>query len=228
VLFDPITPFTPSGNVVAWRSFPRIQRSKYSHRRELVRRTIVRVSKRGLIVNSNDMGNVTPSSDSSDWTEQVSELLMDWHNRVYAAQSAHYAAAQLFRRLNYLVGIPAIVSSSIVGTAIFSGLEKNSPRASLVAGTSILAAVLAGLQTFLRFSERAAHHATAADWFSAIRRDIEEILHLPKEYRGKAKESLDKVRKEMNRAAQDSPELSVRFWTRESRRFGVKERLKIP
>ena len=167
-------------------------------------------------------------SDGRDWSDQVEQLLGDWRQRVYAAQSAHYASADRFRMLNYLVGVPAVVFSSVVGTAIFAGLEKNSPKAPLVAMASILAAVLAGLQTFLRFSERAAQHATAADWYSAIRRDIEESLHLPVQFRGKAKNCLDEVRKEMNRAAQDAPELSTRFWRREAKRFRVKEHLVRP
>jgi hypothetical protein len=157
------------------------------------------------------------------WSEQVEALLEDWHHRVYAAQSAHYASADRFRLLNYIVGVPAVICSSVVGTTLFAGLEKDSPRTWLVASTSILAAVLGALQTFLRFAERATLHATAADWYSAIRRDIEEILHLPIEDRGSPKDCLDEVRKEMNRVAQDSPELSARQWKREAKRFGVKE-----
>ena len=179
-------------------------------------------------MSSQGTGKGVAQSDGHDWSDSVTELLEDWHKRVYAAQSAHYASADLFRRLNYFVGVPAVVFSSIVGTAIFAGLEKDSPRALLVASASIVAAVLAGLQTFLRFPERASEHATAADWYSAVRRDIEETLHLPVEYRGTAKECLEKIRKEMNRAAQDAPELSVRFWKREARRFGVKEPLGTP
>lgn len=175
-----------------------------------------------------ELGQEVAQSDGRDWNGQIEELLEDWHKRVYAAQSAHYASADWFRLFNYVVGVPAVVFASIVGTAIFAGLEKDSRRALLVGSASILAAVLAGLQTFLRFSERAAQHATAADWYSAIRRDIEETLHLPVESRGKAKVCLDRIRKEMNRAAQDAPELSVRYWKREARRFGVKEPLDLP
>lgn len=164
-----------------------------------------------------------PAALPGVWTKQVEALLEDWHKRVYAAQSAHYASADRFRTLNYLVGIPAVIFSSVVGTALFAGLAKDSPRIWLVASTSIVAAVLGGLQTFLRFAERAALHATAADWFSAIRRDIEEILHLPVEARGTPKDCLDGIRKEMNRAAQDSPELSASRWKQEATRFGVKE-----
>lgn len=170
-------------------------------------------------------GKEVTQSVGPDWSDSVTELLEDWHKRVYAAQSAHYASADRFRLLNYLVGVPAVIFSSVVGTAIFAGLEKDSPRTLLVASASIVAAILAGLQTFLRFSEHASEHATAAVWYSAVRRDIESILHLPPECRGPAKECVEKVRKEMNRAAQDAPELSVRFWRREARRFGVKEPL---
>jgi hypothetical protein len=161
----------------------------------------------------------------TDWNDQVVHLAEDWHRRVYAAQSAHYASAELLRRLHYIIGVPAVVFASIVGTAIFAGLEKDSPRSMVVASVSILAAILSALQTFLRLSERAAAHATAADWYSAVRRDIEEVLHLPVESRGKVKDFLDRVRKEMNRVAQDAPQLGVSLWKREAKRFNVKEPL---
>jgi hypothetical protein len=164
-----------------------------------------------------------PESGTGAWNADVEALLEDWRRRVYAAQSAHYASADRFRMLNYIVGVPAVIFSSVVGTALFAGLEKDSPRTWLIASASILAAVLGALQTFLRFAERATLHATAADWYSAIRRDIEEILHLPVEDRGTPKDCLDEVRKEMNRAAQDSPELSARQWRRQAQRFKVAE-----
>ena len=170
-----------------------------------------------------DEGAPRPEPGTAVWTDEVQTLLEDWHHRVYAAQAAHYASADLFRTLNYLVGVPAVIFSSVVGTALFVGLEKDSPRTLMVGSISILAAVLAALQTFLRFAERASLHATAADWYSAIRRDIEEILHLPVADRGIPKDRLDEVRKEMNRAAQDSPELSGRYWKREAKRFRVRE-----
>jgi hypothetical protein len=163
------------------------------------------------------------SSDSQDWTEQVEKLLNDWHRRVYAAQTAHYASADSLRLLNYLIGVPSAILSSIVGTAIFAGLEKESTLTYVVASISILTAVLAGLQTFLRFSERAVQHATAGDWYSAVRRDIEATIHLPIEFRGRARDCLDRFRKEMNRVVQDSPELRGLIWRREAKRFGVRE-----
>jgi len=161
--------------------------------------------------------------DVKGWTPAVEELLQDWRNRVYAAQASHYALADRFRALNYLVGIPAIVFSSVVGTALFAGLEKDSPRTFFIASVSIVSAVLAALQTFLRFAERVSQHATAGDWYSAIRRDIEQLLHLRPEDRGVPKACLDEIRKAMNQAGQNSPELSNREWTGQARRFGVQE-----
>ena len=55
-------------------------------------------------------------SDGGAWTPEVEHLLEDWHKRAYAAQSAHYASADRFRLLNYVVGIPTIAVSSVVGT----------------------------------------------------------------------------------------------------------------
>jgi hypothetical protein len=175
-----------------------------------------------------DDGEQPAASSGGGWTGDVTALLEDWRRRVYAAQSAHYTAADRFRLLNYLIGVPAIIFSSIVGTAVFAGLQKDSPQAFTVAAISIIAAVLAGLQTFLRFPERAAQHASAADWYSAIRRDIEEQLHLPIDSRGSAKDCVDKLRKEINRVTQEAPELDVRLWQSKARRFGVQEPYERP
>ena len=180
-----------------------------------------------MIVEPEETDKKAARRDVHDWNDEVIHLAEDWHQRVYAAQCAHYASAELLRLLHYIIGVPAVVFASIVGTAIFAGLEKDSPRALVVASVSILAAVLSALQTFLRLSERAAAHATAADWFSAVRRDIEEVLHLPLESRGRAKDFLDRVRKEMNRVTQDAPQLRVRLWKREAMRFNVKEPMEI-
>ncbi len=158
-------------------------------------------------------------ADPAAWTPKVEELLQDWRKRVYAAQTAYYDVAERYRRRNYLLGIPVIVVSSVVGAAVLSD-EGNK---SLIGSVSILGALLASLQTFLKFGENATLHGAAGDWFAAIRRDIDEVLALPPEMRGKPKSCLDAIRKEMNKAGQKSPELSERLWRRVARHFGVEE-----
>jgi hypothetical protein len=158
-------------------------------------------------------------ADASAWTPQIEKLLREWHKRVYAAQTAYYEVAERFRRRNYQLGIPVVIVSSLVGTAVFSDVGNKW----LVGSISILAAVMASLQTFLKFGENATLHGAAADWFAAIRRDIEETLALPPEQRGKPKACLDSIRQEMNKAGQKSPELSEFLWRSKARHFGVEE-----
>jgi hypothetical protein len=157
------------------------------------------------------------------WTPKMDELLQDWRNRVYAAQSAYYETAEKLHRQNYWLGIPVIVVSSVVGTAIFADWSKDGTLKWIVGSVSIAAAILASLQTFLKFGENATLHGNAADWFAAIRRDIDQLLALPAELRGHPKHTLDNLRQEINKAGQKSPELSERLWRRTARRFGVNE-----
>ena len=158
-------------------------------------------------------------AEQTDWTPKVEKLLQEWHKRVYAAQTAYYEEAERFRHWNYRLGIPVVIVSSLVGTAVFADVGSRW----LVGSVSLLAAVMASLQTFLKFGENATLHGSAADWFSAIRRDIEQLLALPPNLRGKPKPALDEIRHEMNRAGQKSPELGEHLWKRISRRFGVEE-----
>ena len=157
------------------------------------------------------------------WTPKVEDLLCDWRRRVYAAQAAYYGEAERLRRRNYQLGIPVVIVSSLVGTAIFGNWADDQTYKWWVGGVSILAAILASLQTFLKFGESATLHGAAADWFAAIRRDIEEVLALPLDLRGNPKECLDSIRQEMNKAGQKAPELSERLWTKVARRFAVEE-----
>ena len=134
-----------------------------------------------------------------------------------------FALLAELRRLSGPAGPPVIVVSSMVGTAVFADWGKDGPLKWFVGSVSIVAAILASLQTFLKFGENATLHGSAADWFAAIRRDIDEVLALPSELRGHPKHTLDSIRQEINKASQKSPELSERLWRRTARRFGVVE-----
>jgi hypothetical protein len=168
---------------------------------------------------------IAPIKDT-DWTPETEQLLEDWHRRVYAAQSAYYVMAERLRRRHYWLGVPTVILSSVVGTTMFAQLGDThvSTTVRVLAGAvSIGAAVLAGLQTFLKPSQAATEHGFAADWFAAIRRDIEELIALPSSQRGAPKACLDAVRKEIAKAGQKAPELDESLWGPSAERFGVKE-----
>jgi hypothetical protein len=164
------------------------------------------------------------SETSSDWGPEADALLENWRKRVYAAQSAYYIEAERFMRWHYILGIAVVVMSTIVGSSTFSAKEGGPGLPSIVIGIlGSLAAILAGLQTLLKPAETAARHGVAADWYSAIRRDIEELQALPRHLRGDVRLRLDAVRSSMNKVGQNAPVLSERLWARAAQRFGVDE-----
>ncbi len=83
-----------------------------------------------------------------------------------------------------------VVSSAVVGTSLFATLAGTTsdaaPRSLRVAisSLSVLAAVLAAIQTFLRFSERSERHVQAGDWYSAIKRQVDQLEAFPPDDRG--------------------------------------------
>src|SRR6185369_2622736 len=97
------------------------------------------------------------------------------YNRVSITQRAHYLSADHFGRRKYWLGIPAVVLSTLVGTAVFASLQKQ-PEFWLqiaIGLASVLAAVLAGLQTFLGYTERAEKHRIAGAKYGALGRELE-------------------------------------------------------
>jgi hypothetical protein len=168
--------------------------------------------------------DASPSSHADSWTPELEQLLSTWHRRMDACQHAYYLEAERYKRWHFWLGIPAVVFSTVVGTAVFATLENQAVAISarvIIALVSIAAAVLAGLQTFLRLSETAAAHAQAGDWYAAIKRDIEQLRALRRDERGNAKTCTDTLRKEMNKVGQKSPELRESLWTDIAKRYGI-------
>jgi hypothetical protein len=133
-----------------------------------------------------------------------------------------------YRRLNLWLGGIVVVLTTVVGTRLFASIGGGSSRLPLVvrafiASISVLAAVLAAIQTFLRFAERAEKHGLAADWFAAVRRDIELVAATPELERGRPDVALSAVRKEVNRATQIAPEIGERLWHKFANKYGAKE-----
>ncbi|TML58078.1 MAG: SLATT domain-containing protein [Actinobacteria bacterium] len=160
----------------------------------------------------------------SPWTPAVLELLKDWRARAATTSSQHYRLASSLARLNIRFGIPVVVLTTFVGTSVFATLQTD-VHVGLRIGLgliSVLAAVLASLQTFLRFGERAEKHRASAELWAALRREIDEMLALHPTYlasRGDPKQYLDDLRRRMDEIAQQSPELGEHGVWRARRRY---------
>ncbi len=160
------------------------------------------------------------------WDDGTDALLRDWHDRAAAARSAHYLLATRMRKRNIGIGVPSVVFSAVVGTSLFATLsEANVAKSFRVAIglVSLAAAVLAALQSFFGFSERAERHVIAGDWYSAVKRQLEEIIALPQEERDPPRECLDGVRKEMSKISQQAPEIGQTLWRKVASEHGVVE-----
>src|SRR5215813_1183179 len=81
---------------------------------------------------------------SRAWTKSERQLLEEWTARVTAAQHAHYYLMTQLRRRNLMLGIPVIVLTAAVGTALFSSLASDEAAPTWAKITAGSIAALAG------------------------------------------------------------------------------------
>lgn len=155
-------------------------------------------------------------------------LLMEWYRRVVLSQQSHFNAASHFKKFNYWLGVPVVVLSAIVGTSVFTTLEtttitSNSIKITLGL-TSVLAAVLASLQTFLRYAEQSEKHRIAGSRYGTLRRKIEQLLISIPEEDQELKKVLNELREDQDLIGSDAPDVPNRIYECTKQRY--KERFK--
>jgi hypothetical protein len=93
------------------------------------------------------------------------------HNAAVVAR-AHSILWEQNSRWNRFFGIPVVILTALVGTAIFGTLQQDPGLhwRILAGGISILAAVLSALQTYLNYSEQAAKHEAEGAYAEMRRR----------------------------------------------------------
>jgi SMODS and SLOG-associating 2TM effector domain family 4 len=132
------------------------------------------------------------------------QVLGGWYERVVVTQRAHYLSADYFGARKYWLGIPAVVLSTLVGTSVFATVQKQ-PALWLqitVGLASVAAALLASLQTFLGYSERAEKHRIAGAKYGALGRELEQVLASDATV---APEAMAEIRKRLDDLAVESP-----------------------
>jgi hypothetical protein len=96
--------------------------------------------------------------------------------------NAHYDMAEIYRLRHRRFGIVVVAVTSIAGAAALVSLAKlaNPSFENLtkigIALLSLLATVLAALQTFLGFSDLQNQHKRSGDGYSIARREIESLV----------------------------------------------------
>ena len=110
--------------------------------------------------------------------DDVVQKASDYLEYCVNKDNAHYLSAERAWKWHNRLGIPAVVAGTIVSTSIFATLESNPDLGWKIATgiVALVAVVLAALQTFLNFSERAQKHVAAAIGYSQERRHLELFL----------------------------------------------------
>jgi conflict system pore-forming effector with SLATT domain len=146
----------------------------------------------------------------------IESTLLHWLRNAKRSAEANYAAAEYFSSLHLWFGVPTAAMSALVGTSIFASLTGTTGTTAkiAIASVSMLAAILAALQTILNFEKRATRHRTAGARYNSTKRQIEELLVNIKEFQGKPEALLTPLRRELNSLAVDSPQPPRRIWKR--------------
>lgn len=152
------------------------------------------------------------------------ELLTKWLERVRRAQSAHYDSAVRCDRWHFWIGVPLVILTSFIGTSVFVTLQREAGAYIKIAVglASVAAAVLASVQTFLRFSERAVSHRAAGMRFGALRKEIEHMQAFPPKDPDQTKDLAKSLLDKWNKINEESPTANQRFYKRhyEERKAG--------
>jgi hypothetical protein len=157
----------------------------------------------------NPRGQPKRSSEtpSDSWSPEQIDLLTKRRKLAWAAEHAHFERASVLGALNYLIGIPVVIVTVLAGSEIVSSHSSDEPIPVWVGLVTVSAAVLASLQTFFRFGERAAFSAIAGNRYAKIRRRIEDALVAPGPDTDQA---LEKIRKMEDDAGEQLPPIGER------------------
>jgi hypothetical protein len=137
------------------------------------------------------------------------ELLKRWHKTIRRYQVEHELSSRFYEKLNWKLGIPVVIFSTIVGASIFATFEQstNLPLFKIIFGAlSLISAVLASLQTFLGFGDRASGHKSAALSFGELAKEVQQVRACDG-VNGNMKDFIDSVRTRWDSIAREAPTL---------------------
>ena len=111
-------------------------------------------------------------------TPEQKKLIEDWRDDCKLLLTIHFDKAASCENLNLWLAIPAVILSTIVGTSVFTSLGSNPVIwvQFLVGVVSIIVSILAGLQAYFKFPERAEKHRLTGAMYAALKKEIEHVL----------------------------------------------------
>ena len=144
--------------------------------------------------------------------EGVITLLNKWRQNLLIVRDTQYTTSQQLSWFNYIFGIPVVALSAILGTSILATIEESvDTNLKFAAGLiGMLIAALAGIQTLLRFEERAEKHRKIGARCAALIREIDETLAYSKDGKDVPRDAVKSIRQRYDEVALDAPPTSRR------------------
>jgi hypothetical protein len=106
-------------------------------------------------------GGNTMNEKDLEIRNEITKVKEKWRRRAEASHEAHFAAGNFYERIFLVLGCTVVILSAALGSAevlVPSSQIENigGDRVKALAGViSLFIAILAGLQTFLKFSQKA-------------------------------------------------------------------------
>jgi hypothetical protein len=148
------------------------------------------------------------------WTFELESLAAEWADHGSCYQWMHERSRQLQSVKNLRMKIPAIILSTLTGTAsfglgsFFGDNSSSKTMAQMVIGSiSIIVGVIGTLDTFFQYAQSCEMHNTAAVNWGNFQRNIEFQMKLHPNERIEAMPFMKMMQNEMNRLIEQSPSI---------------------
>jgi len=143
--------------------------------------------------------------------DQIIKMLNSWERRVLKCVDAHYESERIFKRFNFLIGIPTIILAAIISAVSFYYIGKTVLLwvQMTVGFLGLFQFVLSALHTWLGYSELAIRHHKAGSDYAALRRRIEQLKNLPAYI---TEDSITEVRESIDKLSKEAPTIPGRVW----------------
>ena len=141
------------------------------------------------------------------------QLLKAWREELGTMMRTHYALSAKIRLLNYILGVPSIVIAIMVAVYLFFTINQNVEIwvKALFGLLTLLMAILASLQTFLKYSEQAENHRNASARYQALYNAIDQLLAIPPKDEAALSDWCDKLRERWDELNLEAPSIAVKF-----------------
>jgi hypothetical protein len=145
----------------------------------------------------------------TDVKTKKEELLIGWHFALQTLQRGNFDAATYYGKLGKRFGVPVVIASSVVSSAIFATLGKSEYASIQIAAglISLTATVLSALQTFLNYSERSSGHKNAAVGYGDLRTEVQVLMATDLSAIADLDKKIDSIRTRWNALDKSSPTL---------------------